>query len=242
MDENWERNHRNSKIVAGLIIIAAGVLILMKQVGMEIPKWLLSWEMILISIGVVMLIKHNFKKIGAYILIAIGSVFLLNDVFKDFIEPRFIWPVVIIIIGLSIILKTGLFKGKKEKVISGNSDFKDIPSDDFVNSAAFFSGITKKIVTKHFKGASVSSVFGGNEINMAQADFVGEAVIDVTCVFGGITLIIPSNWKVKSDLTSVFGGIDDQRPSISNDSISDDKVLILKGACVFGGIEIHSYN
>ena len=53
---------------------------------------------------------------------------------------------------------------------------------------------------------------------------------------------MPSHWKVKSDLTSVFGGIDDQRPSMVLEYISEDKVLVLKGACVFGGIEIHSYN
>lgn len=242
MDENWEMRQRNAKLVGGLFVIAAGVLILLKQTGMAIPHWLLSWEMILIAIGLVMLIKHNFKKTGAYILILIGTLFLLNDYLPDLIEARFIWPILIIVIGVSMLLKSGFLTPKKKNISGDSADFKDMSSEDFVHSASFFSGITKKVVSKNFKGASVSSVFGGNEINLSQADFTGEALMDITCVFGGVTLIIPSHWKVKSDLTSVFGGIEDQRPSVMSDSINEDKTLVLKGACVFGGIEIHSYN
>lgn len=239
MDENWERNQRNSKIFGGLLVITAGVLILLNQMGFAFPPFLLSWEMILIAVGSVMLVKHNFKKTGAYIMILIGLTFMLNDIYPDVINTKFIWPVLIIALGISMILKTG--NSKKQK-LANKREFESLEKEDHLNSAAFFSGITKKVVTKNFQGATISSVFGGNEVNMAQADFEGEAVIDVTCVFGGVTLIVPSNWKIKSDLTSVFGGIDDQRPIAMNNDGVDDKVLVLKGACVFGGIEIHSYN
>jgi predicted membrane protein len=140
-----------------------------------------------------------------------------------------------------MIFKYGFSKAKKPLIIPESKDFKDISSEDYVTASAFFGGITKKVVTKNFKGATISSVFGGNEINFSQADFTGEATLDVTCVFGGVTLVIPANWKIKSDLTSVFGGIDDQRPNVLNESMDETKTIILKGACVFGGIEIHSY-
>jgi predicted membrane protein len=242
MDENWEKHQRNSKILSGIFVIAAGVLILLKQSGMFIPHWLLSWEMILIAVGCVMLIKHNFKKTSAYVVIAIGGLFMLHDLLPDLIDRRMIWPIVIILIGFSILLKS-LFPGfKKKQPTIEIADFSEVNSDDFVSSSAFFSGITKKVVTKNFKGASISSVFGGNEVNLSQADFTGTANIDITCVFGGVTLIVPSNWKIKPDLTSAFGGIDDQRPSMISELNSDEKVVILKGTCVFGGIEILSYN
>jgi predicted membrane protein len=243
MDENMEKNHRNSKVVGGLIVIAAGVLILLNQMGFAFPPFLLSWKMILIAVGFVMLIKHNFQKTSAYVLIAIGTVFILNDFFPNIIETRFFWPILIIGIGISMIFKNSSSSKKKAQTITTQEDdLHEINSEDYIKSASLFSGITKKVVSKNFKGATISSIFGGNEINLSQADFTGEAVIDITCVFGGVTLIVPSQWKVKSDLTSVFGGIDDQRPSMVLESISEDKVLVLKGACVFGGIEIHSYN
>lgn len=242
MDENWQRNQRNSKILSGILVIGAGVLILLKQTGMAIPHWILSWEMFLIALGTVMLVKHNFKKTGAYIVILIGAVFLINDIVPDFIEPKFIWPVLIIVFGISLIFKSSLTHSKKKQIETEASEFKTVDSENYVSSAAFFSGITKRVVTKNFKGATITSVFGGNEINLAQADFNNEATIDVTCVFGGVTLIVPSNWKIKSDLTSIFGGIEDQRPSVIQDLETQEKTLTLKGSCVFGGIEIHSYN
>jgi len=243
MDENMEKNHRNSKVVGGLIVIAAGVLVLLNQMGFAFPPFLLSWKMILIAVGFVMLIKHNFQKTSAYVLIAIGTVFILNDFFPNIIETRFFWPILIIGIGISMIFKNSSSSKKKAQTITTQEDdLHEINSEDYIKSASLFSGITKKVVSKNFKGATISSIFGGNEINLSQADFTGEAVIDITCVFGGVTLIVPSQWKVKSDLTSVFGGIDDQRPIMVLESISEDKVLVLKGACVFGGIEIHSYN
>ena len=243
MDENMEKNHRNSKVVGGLIVIADVFLILLNQMGFAFPPFLLSWKMILIAVGFVMLIKHNFQKTSAYVLIAIGTVFILNDFFPNIIETRFFWPILIIGIGISMIFKNSSSSKKKAQTITTQEDdLHEINSEDYIKSASLFSGITKKVVSKNFKGATISSIFGGNEINLSQADFTGEAVIDITCVFGGVTLIVPSQWKVKSDLTSVFGGIDDQRPSMVLESISEDKVLVLKGACVFGGIEIHSYN
>ncbi len=238
MDENWERNNRNSKILGGLLVIAAGTLVLIKQLGLPVPGFLLSWEMILIGIGAVMLVKHNFRKPGAYVMIAIGSVFLLNDVFPNIIEPRFIWPVLLIGLGISMLIKPFT----KKKVALNQQVFDEIPKEDFINSSAFFGGITKRVVTKNFQGATVSSVFGGNEINLSQADFSGEATIDLTCVFGGVTLIVPSHWKIKSDLSTVFGGIEDQRPAVLDVGTEDGKTLRLKGRCVFGGVEIHSYN
>ncbi len=241
-DENWAKNQQKSKILGGVLIITAGVLILLKQIGAAIPEWILSWEMILIAIGAVMLVKHNFKKTGAYILIFIGLAFMINDFYPDLFDVRFIWPILIIIIGISMVMKSGLFTSKKKETSMGREQFSDFSSEDFVNSAAFFSGINKKVMSKNFKGASISSVFGGNEINLSQADFNGQAVIDATCVFGGVTLIVPSHWKVKTDMTSVFGGIDDQRPAMRNDEVEETKTLLIKGTCVFGGIEIHSYN
>lgn len=241
MDENWEKNHRNSKLLLALFVIAAGTLILLKQTGMPIPHWIISWEMMLIAIGFVMMVKHNFKKTSAYIVSLIGFVFLMKDFYPHIVETKFIWPVVIIVIGISMIFKYGFSKAKKPIIIPESTDFKDVSSEDYINATAFFSGITKKVVSKNFKGANISSVFGGNEINLSQADFTGEATLDVTCVFGGVTLVIPANWKIKSDLTSVFGGIDDQRPNVLTESMDETKTIILKGACVFGGIEIHSY-
>ena len=75
---------------------------------------------------------------------------------------------------------------------------------------------------------------------MAQADIKGTAILEITTVFGGTKLIVPSNWEVKSEAVTIFGGLEDKRnmQTIINNS---DKILVLKGTVLFGGIEIKSF-
>ncbi len=65
-------------------------------------------------------------------------------------------------------------------------------------------------------------------------------VLEVNNVFGGTKIIIPSNWDVKNEVTALFGGIEDKR-SLNNIIPDADKTILLKGACVFGGIEVSNY-
>jgi predicted membrane protein len=81
---------------------------------------------------------------------------------------------------------------------------------------------------------------GGSEIDLTQADFTGTITIDVTTVFGGSKLVVPPTWDVHNDIAAVFGGVDDKR-QIMGVAMDPNKVLILEGTCVFGGLEIRSY-
>jgi predicted membrane protein len=241
MDENWKKRQRLSKIITGLLVIGVGVIIMMKQMGMVLPGWILSWKTLLIAIGFTHLIRHNFKGMAGYVLILIGTVFLFNDLLPLGINPKFVWPVAIIGFGILIVSKTVFGEKKNISFIGDEKSFYEVDSDDFIKAESFFGGVTKNVVSKNFKGASVSCVFGGTELNLMQTDFEKKAVIDLNCVFGGVTMIIPSDWKVVSDLTSVFGGIEDKRPVDSLNLENDAKVLVLRGKCVFGGVEIDSY-
>ncbi len=241
MDENWQRRQRVGKITAGIFVIAAGVLVLIGQMGVPLPHWLLSWKMILIAAGVVNLIKHQFRHLAGYIMVTIGGTFMLSEMMPNMFNPQFLWPVLIIFIGASMIAKS-IFGGRKKKFWEETVSSNELDDSDFIEANAYFGGVTKKIVSKNLRGASVSAVFGGTEINLMQADFEKETNVEVTCVFGGVTLIVPSDWKLVSEATTVFGGIDDQRHPSNPELIENQKTIRLKGNCVFGGIELHSYD
>jgi hypothetical protein len=84
------------------------------------------------------------------------------------------------------------------------------------------------------------SFMGGSEINFMQADILEPVVVEVNNVFGGTKLIIPSNWDLKNEISAVFGGVEDKRNF--NTSLPDSsKQIVLKGNCVFGGIEVANY-
>lgn len=237
------KSHRNGKILAAILTIAFGVLILIKQLGHYIPEWLLGWETLVIAIGSVILVKHQFRNLFGYVLILIGSVFLFNEIHPDIIETKMIWPILFIFLGLLMLIKTLRFSGmkKKQPFETTFTDTVDISSDDFIESSTFFGGVTKNIISKNFKGARITTYFGGTELNLTQADFQEPVAIDLSCAFGGVTVIVPSNWQVKSEVTTIFGGLDDKRPILKDEGLDTTKVLTLKGSCYFGGVEIRSY-
>ena len=111
--------------------------------------------------------------------------------------------------------------------------------DDFLDAVSIFGGVKKTILSKNFKGGEIVNVFGGAELDFTQADIQGRVVIDITQIFGGTKIIVPSNWQVVSDLAAVFASVDDKR--INRGILDNDKILVLKGVSIFAGVDVRSY-
>ncbi|MDG1331044.1 MAG: DUF5668 domain-containing protein [Crocinitomicaceae bacterium] len=243
-DTDYRKREQQSKILAGVLVIAFGTLFLFDRSGFDIPNWIYSWKMILIAVGITQLVKYNFKTFWAYIIIGVGAVFLINDFQPGSIDRGLIVPVVVIAVGVTILWKALGFNNN-----SKNKDFeavmfdssKDDSSADYFESSTIFGGTEKNVVSKNFRGAKITSIFGGTELNLAHADLQQPAVIDTTTVFGGLTIAVPADWRVQSELTTVFGGVEEKRPMVNASEMDDQKVLVLKGNCFFGGVEIHNY-
>lgn len=238
--KHMSQSHLRAKILTGVLVIIFGVLFLLRTMGHELPFNLISWKILLICIGLVHLVKHDFKRFGGYVMILIGGVFLLNDITDFHIDTKFLWPVLIIIFGISMLYKSLFLGGKKKGSTVFLDEETEIADDDYLETNAVFGGVNKSIVSKDFKGAKVNSYFGGTELNLTKADIVTSATIETNTMFGGTTIIVPSGWDVRSEITTVFGGVEDKRPVVDIESESG-KVLILRGNCIFGGIEIQSY-
>ena len=116
---------------------------------------------------------------------------------------------------------------------------KSFSSEDYIDATTVFGGIHKNILSKNFKGGDITIFMGGAELNLSQADIQGTAALDITQIMCGTKIIVPPNWEVRSQVTSVFGNIEDKRQNIS--ATNPDKVLIIDGSSVFGGIEIRNY-
>ena len=85
----------------------------------------------------------------------------------------------------------------------------------------------------------MTNIFGGTEIDLSQADLMGTAVLDVTALFGGATLIVPSNWNVISEAVAIMGEVKDKR--VMKGLPETNKTLLIKGTVIFGGIDIKSF-
>ena len=149
---------------------------------------------------------------------------------------------VIIGIGLFIIFRSGK-KNRDWKKWDDSQAYTENAADDYLDSTVLFGGVKKNVISNNFRGGEAVTIFGGTELNLIQADVDGAIVLDLTQVFGGTKLIVPAHWKIQSkDMVAIFGGVEDKRPMLSNPSTEEtNKVLILKGTCIFGGIDIKSY-
>jgi len=112
--------------------------------------------------------------------------------------------------------------------------------DDYLDAVSVFGGVKKTILSKDFKGGEIVNIFGGAELDFTQSEINGRVIIDITQVFGGTKIIVPSHWQVVSDLAAVFAGVDDKRMKTTA-SANSEKILVLKGVSIFAGVDIRSY-
>lgn len=265
MEKDYHRESRSAvsgRVLAGVLIITVGVLIFADRSGaLSLPDWLISWPMILIVIGSYLGIRHGFRGPAWIIMLLVGGVFLIGQIDDDLNFRNYLLPMIVIAVGVAILFRPQ--KKSREKwrkswdttsrttnenamttstTIASGANVTPT-SDDFLDTVTVFGGVKKNVISKTFQGGEITTFFGGTELNLMQADIInGRIVIDITQVFGGTKLIVPSNWRIKSDdLVAIFGGLDDKRPVQPNVNADSDKVLVLRGTCIFGGIDIRSY-
>lgn len=249
----FEKKHRSTSgnVMGGiLLLIVGGIWLAAKLNTIFLPSWVLSWQMFLIVLGLFLGFKHSFQKSSWVVLVLIGLIFLIDDFFLFNVKLYF-WPLLIIGIGLWLILRPKKqyprqfgsidYQAAEKTENREQSTYAGLYSDDeVIDSTTVFGGIKKNIISKSFKGGEVVSVFGGTELNMMQADIQHPIVMEATQIFGGTSLIIPPHWQVKSDIVAILGGVEDKRPVMAQ-GYDPNKVLILKGVALFGGLTIKSY-
>lgn len=255
--EEFNKYRRRKGISAGLLIIAIGLLWLLRKMDLNLPGWLFEWETILIIAGIFIGFNSHFRNPVSWILIGIGSFFLIDDIFFIPVSIReYFWPLLVIFIGLLILIRPKKdprycrrpykhrLKEEWKEEWSGyhrhHSGEAERDSANTIDSVCIFNGTKKTILSKNFKGGEIVTVFGGTEINMLQTDFEKTITLDTVVVFGGLKLIVPPNWEVRTNITSILGGVEDKRTS-AVEVVPEDKVLVLTGVVLFGGLDIVSY-
>jgi len=255
---------RSGKTIAGFILMGLGLVLLLKQFDLYFfPNWIFSWPMILIVVGLVKR-ANNPNNQSWLILILVGCLFLLERIFPEGNVFHFGWPIIIIAAGLWLIFRRNHDLGSKNtfskeafvnddllnpdlsakeetrKEETGTFYHKTEANEDYLNTFSIFSGVKKNILSKNFKGGEIVNIFGGTDLDFSHADINGQVIVDVVQLFGGTKLIVPPHWHVVADVANVFGGVNDKRIP-HTDVAANGKVLVLKGASIFGGIDIKSF-
>ncbi|MGE0079106.1 MAG: DUF5668 domain-containing protein [Bacteroidales bacterium] len=227
-------NVNPTRIIIGVLLVALAGLILVDNFDFCYVPWnryIFTWQTFLIVLGLILVAKHESKTSGL-ILIAIGAFFLLAR-FYDFPINlrRLFWPAILLFVGFSLIFSR---HGNRWKSINSSSS-----KEDFIDDLSIFGGSEQRFNTQNFQGGRITNIFGGSTIDLSKAKLApGTNSIEMLCIFGASKLIVPSDWKIKIEVVSIFGGISDKRKPGETQTSSE---LVIKGLVLFGGSDIKSF-
>ena len=74
-----------------------------------------------------------------------------------------------------------------------------------------------------------------NYLLLKDSKIKKDAVINISAIFGSVTIFVPENVKVKIVSTPIFGGVSDERKTKTKEA---KETLYINATCVFGGVDI----
>jgi len=111
--ENNNRKLTKGKIALGIVLFITGVLLFSRNMGVNIPDWLISWPMLLIAIGLISGINHQFRRPASYILILAGTVFLTDKLIPGYQIHELLFPLAITGLGIFLIFRRNRHWGNR---------------------------------------------------------------------------------------------------------------------------------
>jgi len=235
MTQEFRREPRwnaNVTLIPALVVIGIGVLFLLGNLGIVIVHdWFDYWPVILIAVGLVKLVDSTFSggRVAGAIIMGCGAVILADNL--GYLHARWedYWPLVLVAAGLLMLANRVAWFGPW----SAGRD--SASSASYVSLLAIFGGSNRKVNGGDFQGASLTAIFGGVNLDLRKAAMTAdEAVVDVTCLFGGAEIKVPENWTTTLQGAPIFGGFDDR--TVQPTPGPGVKRLIVRGVAMFGGV------
>jgi len=244
----------NGRLVFGLVILVAGVLLLLNNlnigVQINIRDLLQYWPVIPLILGLNWLFLSFGSSLGvegskAYfswgqfitslIVIAFGAVYLGRNLglfdFDTAIFWNMVWPLILILIGFS------LLRGRS--VTSGGAGRVSIMSGSKVGGSQPWK----------LESGSYFALMGGIEIDLTAAVIAeGETVIDLTAIMGGIEVKVPPGMPITGEGSAILGGVTflgqedggivGGRRFETNLAAGTEKLVRVQARAIMGGVEI----
>lgn len=249
-----------NKILWGVLLVVfgtalAGRALNLFEFNLFFPGW---WTLFIIIPSAISLISGNniASSIGG---LAIGILLLMSQSgvidWQDF--GKLLVALLFVIIGCSFLFPGDKNHKKednkepiKDNTYSESSSYQESEKDGttedkdknrqtnrFRQYTGFFSSQKDQYVDEVFGGAVVNAILGGVELDLRNAVFLNDTIIDITCIMGGVDIFVPTNMKVVVNCTPIMGGVDCYVKN-HNHQTQNQYTLFIKGTCLMGGVEI----
>ncbi len=232
------RESGDRRYILGIILVFIGVILLLGSIDIldiRLTHIIFSWPFIFLVLGLFILLNTEKKLLGG-LFAGIGFFFLIPRIFPEVhYHGGIVFAVLFIGLGIYVLFN------RRTSLTQGTGKHSQIKKD-VIDDVSIFGGGSKLFTSDNFKGGNITAIFGGSEINLTGCRLAeGENILDILLVFGGTTIIIPKDWNVVVNVTSVLGGFSDK--SIRDPNVIPDqtRTLYIKGLALFGGGEIKNY-
>ena len=180
----------------GLLIIAAGVLFTLDNLGVADADHLLRyWPAALIAIGLLKLWhSHEGRAARSAVSCSPRGHVAAARAARASIRISFwdMWPMLLVFFGG--------YPGLAGRPAAGDA-LTTSDSTSTISAMAMLGGVSRGNNSRDFRGGELTAILGGCEIDLRQAAIDGEAVIDVFAMWGGIEIRVPEDWTVVSRVT-----------------------------------------
>jgi hypothetical protein len=250
-----ESRRRGGPVVAGMLLVAAGILAMLDNLGVvEFYSALRTyWPVLLIAWGGARLVlgppsARWFGAIGAIV----GIILLGNRLLLWRLTIGGLWPLLLIVLGIRLMTRRHGFRRYSRVQMELNQSNGPSPvihrsnargsgagepdTSSTLREFALLGGVERRNTSQTFRGGEVTAVLGGVEVDLSECRMSEDSArVEVFAMLGGVSFRIPRDWTVESDVSAILGGFQDMSsPPVD----ASGKRLILSGQAVLGGIEV----
>lgn len=233
-------------VLIPILFIIGGFLFLARNMNMidhSIFSFLVSWQTLLIVIGIILLASKNYP--GGFVLLLLGCVFMAQDMgFIDHGMMFTFWPIIFILLGIGLLMKKRNrddgYESHERRDYHHHHEFTTVyeGKDGYVDSRNTFGDVQRIVLDPVFNGGYIENGFGATRIDLRKSSLpYGNTVINVNCYFGSIELYVPIGWNVRNETRPFLGSSDDKRFMTSTETDSS-RTLVIRGTVTFGSLEI----
>jgi len=234
-DRRFRRHHHHLHgIFPGLVLIAWGGLLLLREVGVLDPtlRVIDFWPLVIIGLGLSIAVGR--RRLGSILLglaVALLGAGMLAQRLGYAVGVAHLWPILLIAAGIGVMWNGFTRRG-------GPRLANEQVSANELQRAVTMGGLALVVDSQHFRGGSLSVTMGEIRADLRRAAMAGDEVaLDLSLTMGGIELYVPNNWQVVSDLSPFMGAVEDKtepRP----DASGVQRRLVLRGKITMGAVTI----